>query len=271
MIATLPELPLSRRRAGMAGNRSRTRRLRRIADAGAARRVRRRAPQLTLSELARAADLSLSTTHRLAAELVAWGALARLTTAGTCSGGGCGTSGCWLRCIAGLRELAVALPARLYAATLATVHLAERDGTERCTWSASRVVPRCRWSASVGARLPMHATAVGKVLLAYAPADVRTDVLGDLTRITAYTIIAAGPLLRAATPGSRARVRAHGRGDEAGRVLGRGAGPGRRASSSRRSASSCPSLKRDRPRLVAALQVAARASGAALADAAFTE
>ena len=50
--------------------------------------------------------------------------------------------------------------------------------------------------STVGSRLPMHATGVGKVLLAYAPADVQRAVLADLPRITAYTITQPGTLQR---------------------------------------------------------------------------
>ena len=42
----------------------------------------------------------------------------------------------------------------------------------------------------------MHATGVGKVLLAHAPAAVQAEVLGHLTRITPYTINQPGTLRR---------------------------------------------------------------------------
>ena len=62
----------------------------------------------------------------------------------------------------------------------------------------------------------------------------------------------------------------HRRGDEPRRLLGGRAGPRRgRARSSPRSASSCPSLRRDRARLVSALQVAARGIGRSLAGCSF--
>ena len=40
----------------------------------------------------------------------------------------------------------------------------------------------------VGTRLPAHATAVGKILLAHAPDDVQEAALRLLTRVTPYTI-----------------------------------------------------------------------------------
>ena len=93
--------------------------------------------------------------------------------ASTWSAGGCGTSGCSRRCRPGLRQVASPFLHDLYGATLATVHLAVRDGTEvlyldRLSGHASVPVV-----SQVGSRLPMHATGVGKVLLAYAPEDVR--------------------------------------------------------------------------------------------------
>jgi DNA-binding IclR family transcriptional regulator len=50
--------------------------------------------------------------------------------------------------------------------------------------------------STVGSRLPLHATGVGKVLLAHAPADVQAEVLAHLHRITPYTITQPGTLRR---------------------------------------------------------------------------
>ena len=48
-----------------------------------------------------------------------------------------------------------------------------RRARPRSTSSGSPAASRCRWSAQVGSRLPLHATGVGKVLLAAAPAGGR--------------------------------------------------------------------------------------------------
>jgi DNA-binding IclR family transcriptional regulator len=152
--------------------------------------------RLTLTELAERAGLPLPTAHRLVAELVEWGALSRDTA-------GCYVIGRRLWDVAmlapvqtGLRQLASPFLHDLYGATLATVHLAVRDGTEvlyldRLAGNASVPVV-----SSVGSRLPMHATGVGKVLLAHAPAEVQTAVLSDLRRVTPYTITQPGTLRR---------------------------------------------------------------------------
>ena len=77
----------------------------------------------------------------------------------------------------GLRQVASPYLHDLYGATLATVHLAVRDGTEvlyldRLSGNASVPVV-----SDIGSRLPMHATGVGKVLLAHAPPAVQAEVL----------------------------------------------------------------------------------------------
>jgi DNA-binding IclR family transcriptional regulator len=87
-----------------------------------------------------------------------------------------------------LRELASPYLQDLQAVTRATVHLAVREGTTALyldRLSGSTSVPVI---SRVGARLPLHATGVGKVLLAYAPAEVQREVLTHLTRATPYTV-----------------------------------------------------------------------------------
>ncbi len=57
----------------------------------------------------------------------------------------------------------------VHTATRDTVHLAVRDGLDaRSTSSGSPAASRCRCVSQVGSRLPLHATGVGKVLLAAA-------------------------------------------------------------------------------------------------------
>jgi DNA-binding IclR family transcriptional regulator len=47
-----------------------------------------------------------------------------------------------------------------------------------------------------GVPLPLHATGVGKVLLAWAPQDVVAECVDRLARITRYTITERGRMLR---------------------------------------------------------------------------
>jgi DNA-binding IclR family transcriptional regulator len=144
--------------------------------------------RLTLSELAHRADLPLPTAHRLAAELVAGGALVRRPSGDYVVGRRLWQVGLLAPTETGLRELATPFLNDLHATTRATVHLAvrERDAVlylERLYGRSSVPVV-----STVGGRLPLHATGVGKVLLAHAPEEVLDEVLFRLTRITRHTI-----------------------------------------------------------------------------------
>ncbi|MCK9905154.1 IclR family transcriptional regulator [Parafrankia colletiae] len=152
-------------------------------------------PRLSLTEIARRADLPPATVHRLVAELVRHGALAR-ADGDYVIGRRLWDLGLLAPIQSTLRETASPFLHDIHAATRATVHLAVRDGhqvlyVERMSGLASVPVV-----SSVGSTLPMHATGVGKVLLAHAPEDVRHRVLSSLTRVTPYTITQPGLLLK---------------------------------------------------------------------------
>jgi DNA-binding IclR family transcriptional regulator len=216
---------------------------------------------LTLSQLARRADLPPATAHRLVGELASWGALVRRPTGEYVVGRRIWDLGLLAPVQSGLRQLAAPFLYDLYAATLATVHLAVRDGShalyiDRISGHASVPVV-----SQVGARLPLHATGVGKVLLAYAPDSVQADVLTTLTRITPYTVTQAGRLreeLRRVPHGGFAQTSEE-------MTLGACsvAVPVRAPGDSVMAALGIvvPPFKQDRLRLVAALQVAARGIG----------
>ncbi|NMO51704.1 IclR family transcriptional regulator [Actinoplanes sp. TBRC 11911] len=212
---------------------------------------------LTLSDMGRRAGLPLATAHRLAGELAAWGALDRQPGGEYVVGRRLWDLGMLAPVQAGLRQAASPFLHDLYGTTLATVHLAVRDGTkvlylDRLSGHVSvPVVSR------VGSRLPMHATGVGKVLLAYAPDDVRAEVLGKLTRVTAYTITQPARLLE-----QLRRVRGEGfatTGEEMSLGACSVAVPVRGADGDVAAALGIvvPDLRRERARLVSALQVAA--------------
>jgi DNA-binding IclR family transcriptional regulator len=224
--------------------------------------------RLSLTELAQRAGLPLATAHRLAGELVAGGALVRRKDGRYVVGRRLWDIGLLAPVQSGLREIASPFLNDIHAATLATVHLAIRDRTqvlyvERLSGRASVPVV-----STVGSRLPMHATGVGKVLLAHAPDDVREKVLADLVRVTPHTITQPDRLRR-----QLERVRQEGyaitaeemtlgacsiavpvcasRGDDADLVV---AALG----------VVVPSLRRDRTRLLTALQVGAQGIGRSL-------
>ncbi len=152
--------------------------------------------QLSLTDLAERADLPLTTAHRLVAELVAWGALAREPSGSYVIGRRLWDVGLLAPVQADLVEVASPFMHDLYGATLATVHLAVRDGVEVLYLERLRGHASVPIVSTVGSRLPMHATGVGKVLLAHAPAEVQARALTDLERVTPYTITQPGTLRR---------------------------------------------------------------------------
>jgi DNA-binding IclR family transcriptional regulator len=220
-------------------------------------------PRLTLTELARRAGLPLPTAHRMAGELTRLGLLARAPSGEYAVGRRLWHIGLLAPMQTGLREVAAPFLQDLYAATLATIHLAVRDGTrvlylDRLSGQQSvHVVSR------TGSRLAMHATGVGKVLLAYAPPDVQEKILSSPRRITPYTITQAGRL-RAQLD----QVRADGYATTAEEMtLGACsvAVPVRRDEDVVAALGIVvPSLRRDKGRLVSALTVAAHGIGRSL-------
>ncbi|KOV82872.1 IclR family transcriptional regulator [Nocardia sp. NRRL S-836] len=149
----------------------------------------------TLSAIARRSGLPVSTTHRLLAELEAWGAVRRLAGGEYVIGRRIWRLGLLAAGEVDLSRVAEPFLHDIHAATRAVVHLAVREGVEvlyldRVSGHAS--VPIV---STTGSRLPLHTTGVGKVLLAHAPAEVQEEVLAHrLTRCTAYTIVEPGRL-----------------------------------------------------------------------------
>ena len=221
--------------------------------------------RLSLTQLAERADLPVPTAHRLVAELVDWGALSRTSSGEYVVGRRLWDVGLLAPVNTGIRELASPYLHDLYGATLATVHLAVRDGTQvlyldRHSGNASVPVV-----STIGSRLPMHATGVGKVLLAHAPLAVQAEVLANLTRVTPYTIIQPGRLRR-----QLSRVL---KDDYATTVEEMSLGacsvavPIRAGTDVVASVGIVvPTLKKDRAKLVTAMQVTARSIGRALVD-----
>jgi DNA-binding IclR family transcriptional regulator len=157
-------------------------------------------PELSLNDLAAETGLPVSTTYRLASELVAWGGLERVAGGGYRIGLRLWELGSLAPRGESLREVALPFMSDLYEATRENVHLAVLDGAEVLyveKLSGRRAMPvRTRR----GGRLPLHATAAGKVLLAHAPESLfRETVAAGLRRYTAHTIIAPGHLRRALT------------------------------------------------------------------------
>ncbi len=217
---------------------------------------------LALTELAHRADIPVPTAHRLVREMVAGGALARRGDGRYVVGRLLWEAGLLAPVEGRLKQVAEPFLHDVYAATLATVHLAVRDGhqvlyLERMSGRAS--VPIV---STVGSRLPMHCTGVGKVLLAHAPREVQETVCSNLIRITAHTVTQPRVLLA-----QLERIRREGvatTSEEMSVGACSMAVPVVQASDDAVAAAIgvvVPSLKRDRQRLLGALQVAARGIG----------
>ncbi|MEU5872766.1 IclR family transcriptional regulator [Glycomyces sp. NPDC047369] len=146
-------------------------------------------PALTLSELARRTGMPLPTVYRRAAELVAWGALERGDDGRYRIGLRLWEVGSLAPRGLGLRELALPVMEDLYEVTHENVQLAVRQGLELVfieRIAGRHAVPVL---TRVGGRFALHATGVGLVLLAHAPAEVQEQVLAaPLERYTELTI-----------------------------------------------------------------------------------
>ncbi|CAI9407713.1 IclR family transcriptional regulator [Nocardioides sp. T2.26MG-1] len=145
--------------------------------------------RLALADLARRAGLSAPTTLRIARQLVAGGALVREDDGAYVVGRLMWDLGLLAPLQTRLRDVAAPFLADLLAATRATVHLAVRDGDAALYLDRLSGVASVPVVSRMGTRLPLHATGVGKVLLAHAPAEVREAVLADLAPVTPYTVI----------------------------------------------------------------------------------
>ena len=140
----------------------------------------------SLSDISAATGLPTSTAHRLLAELEAWGAVQR-DVHGRYQVG----MRLWeLGQHAGRQAREIAHPhlQDLFSLTQETVHIAVRDGFDVLYVDrvyGSRRVPQ---ASRVGGRLPLHATAVGKAILAWEEPWIRDAFLGlPLEKRTART------------------------------------------------------------------------------------
>lgn len=149
-----------------------------------------------LAELVRRTKLHKTTAHRLCTELVEIGFLDK-TTAGYRLAGGLFELGMRASVERSLIELAIPFLHDLAERTHETAHLGVREGREVVYVAKIGGHRQARSPSRVGGRMPLHCTAIGKVLLAYADDDVRLAVLdGPLDRRTPYTVVAPGLLQR---------------------------------------------------------------------------
>ncbi|MFJ3673857.1 IclR family transcriptional regulator [Streptomyces sp. NPDC090106] len=95
----------------------------------------------------------------------------------------------------GLRDRAIPYMVDLHAETRETVHLAILHNTEVLYIEKIFGHTSTACDTSVGGRRPLHSTALGKVLLAYAERDTVAALFSKpLERFTCYTVFEAGRL-----------------------------------------------------------------------------
>lgn len=219
--------------------------------------------RLSLSDLGRRAQLPLSTAHRLVHEMEGWHALTRRPDGRYEIGRRIWQLGLLASLQVELRQVALPFMQDVYAATGDNVHLAVREGVEALYVERISGERSVSIVSAAGARLPLHATGVGKVLLAHSAPGVVDAALHDPRRVTRHTVVRRGPILREL---DQVRARGYARTAEemtlgtcsvAVPVFGAGDGPdGRSDTVVAALGIVATSLRRDLARLVPVLQVA---------------
>lgn len=151
---------------------------------------------LSLAALVRRTGLPKSTVHRMAAELVGLRLLER-TSEGYRLGGRLFELGMRASVERGLMEVAIPYMEDLYERTHETVHLGVREGAEVVYVAKIGGHRQAAAPSRIGGRMPLYCTAIGKALLAFAPADLAGELIaGRLERRTPRTIVTPGVLQR---------------------------------------------------------------------------
>jgi DNA-binding IclR family transcriptional regulator len=155
-------------------------------------------PELSLNELSSRAGLPLSTTYRLASELVAWGGLERRPGGGYRVGPRLWEVGTVAPQATKLRDIARPFMHDLHEATTEGVSLVVVDGLEAVRLdeiAGSNAFATTAFRQLV--HMPLHATAAGKALLAFAPDDLFARIIErGLRRYTERTVVSPAQLSR---------------------------------------------------------------------------
>jgi DNA-binding IclR family transcriptional regulator len=154
--------------------------------------------EMSLNQLAGRSGLAVSTAYRHASELVELGIL----ETGKRGGYRIGLRLWEIASLAErglpLREIALPYMLDLYEVTHENVHLAVLDGYEALYVEKTKGRNSVPIKSREARRLPLHATGVGKVLLAHAPEEFVAEVIArGLAGFTPHTIVAPAQLLRA--------------------------------------------------------------------------
>jgi IclR family acetate operon transcriptional repressor len=146
---------------------------------------------LGLMDISQQIDLSPSTTHRLLASLMSRGFVTRepgtrkyilgmklLELSGS------------LDVVVNLKAVAESHVHELARSVGETVNLVVRDGSEAVIIDRVESQHKLRFSVSIGSRIPLHATAAGKVLLAHMPVKEAEAIINNgLAPLTSNTIV----------------------------------------------------------------------------------
>lgn len=144
--------------------------------------------QQTISEISRRTGLPLTTCHRIVAELTDSGALERKANGEYHVGLRLWEIASHAPRSVGLQRVALPFMQDLSETTHFPVHLSIREQEEAVF--VERLVPvgAADEPPRIGARYPLHVTAVGMAMLAFAPPEVQESVLAKpLQRFTPYT------------------------------------------------------------------------------------
>ncbi|MDG3008978.1 IclR family transcriptional regulator [Rhodococcus sp. D2-41] len=151
---------------------------------------------LPLAEIVRRTGLHKATAHRLAQDLAANRLLDRVE-GGYRLSSGLFELGMRASLERSLLEMAMPFLQDLYERTHETVHLGVRDGHDVVYVAKIGGHRQAKAPSRTGGRMPLHCTAIGKVLLAHADPALRAEVLSaPLVRRTPHTVVAPGLLRR---------------------------------------------------------------------------
>jgi DNA-binding IclR family transcriptional regulator len=163
--------------------------------------------ELSLVEIAARANMPVATTYRHVRELSEWGGLERLQNRRYRVGLRLWEIGSRAPRQRDLRDVSRAYMQDLYEATRENVQVGVRDGGEVLIIemvSGRNAVPT---ATQVGCRLPLHATAVGRVTLAFSEPELLDRTLNrGLPKLAPRTITMPGTLVRAVEQTRRTHV-----------------------------------------------------------------
>lgn len=143
---------------------------------------------LNATEIARRTDMPTSTAHRLVRTLANWGGLERQANGRYRAGLRLWEVAASAPRASGLRDAVRPYLEDLYEATGQNVQLAVRDGREALVVEHFAARDAIATATRIGGRLPLHASGVGQVLLAWSPPEEQEAVLaGPLERFTDRT------------------------------------------------------------------------------------